>query len=406
MAFNLIIIPLCGVTGIICFVTGAVVQQYISYKRIKSVMVNDAYVFRSRHRVFNAVRRYCWIIVNTDTSALFQLELLGKTSKNMRASRLPRSEREQEIWVGTEVSDIQDSYSAAEQFFSWVRLRATNFARSIKNQVRCNRNALSAESQQMITKKDVAHIANIMKYGFPGMDEILIYKNFVVSFDRRNRIAHWVCEHLSVDCFSDIDPKTLHKPSEYTADSAIPAMFCPTMRDFRNSDWVGGHMASPHNYKCDFVSFIDAYKFPNIVPIHRGLKTNIWLRLEHYVRELAFTSAAVYVYTGPLFMPQRTTFRNWAIRHHVMGLNTVAVPTHFFKVIIAEQKDEEGQVALPFMEGYVVPNADLDKDLELRSFQTKIRDIEHFAGLKFYDGQVRDQRGVSFAHHSQDYHTN
>lgn len=231
-----------------------------------------------------------------------------------------------------------------------------------------------------------------MKYGFPGMDDIHVYRNFVVSYDRRNRIAHWVCECLDEDCLLQRDPRTLVKPHEYITDYTIPAMFSPTMQDFRNSDWVGAHMASPQNYKCNFLKFQETYKFPNIVPIHRGLKTNVWQRLEHYVRLLALRSNAVYVYTGPMFMPQRITFRNWAIRHHVMGMNTVAVPTHFFKVIISEQS---GDYDLPYMEGYVVPNADVDKNMDLRSFLSDIRDIEHFVGLKFYEGKVRNELGMS-----------
>jgi len=166
--------------------------------------------------------------------------------------------------------------------------------------------------------EEIAHVAGIMKYGFPGMDEIHVYKNFILSYDRRNRIAHWVCEHVKDECLRMRDLKTLHKPNEYLADNTIPPMFSANMRDFRNSDWVGGHLASPQNYKCDILRFMEAYKFPNIVPINRGLKNHIWLRLENYVREMALKFGSVYVYTGPLFMPQRITFRNWSIRHHVI----------------------------------------------------------------------------------------
>lgn len=38
-----------------------------------------------------------------------------------------------------------------------------------------------------------------MKYGFPGLDTVRSYDDFVLSYDRRNRVAHWVFEHLTKD---------------------------------------------------------------------------------------------------------------------------------------------------------------------------------------------------------------
>lgn len=41
---------------------------------------------------------------------------------------------------------------------------------------------------------DGNRIGQIMKYGFPGLDNIRSYSDYVLSYDRRNRVAHWVCE--------------------------------------------------------------------------------------------------------------------------------------------------------------------------------------------------------------------
>ncbi|XP_017098161.1 endonuclease G, mitochondrial isoform X1 [Drosophila bipectinata] len=362
-----LIVPFCGVTAVAFFFIGAVAQQHISYKRVKSVTHQDPYVYRSRHKLYSALR------------------FLGVEAEPPQATPIAPGKRLSRKLV---TAADEEGCSVVDKAMFWGRSR-----------IRKVRDSTEPENRD-----EIENVNEIMKYGFPGMDDIHIYKNFVVSYDRRNRIAHWVCERLGVECLSERDPKTLVKPNEYITDYTIPAMFSPTMRDFRNSDWVGGHMASPQNYKCDYVRFHETYKFPNIVPIHRGLKTNIWQKLEHYVRLLTLRSDAVYVYTGPMFMPQRITFRNWAIRHHVMGMNTVAVPTHFFKVIISEQK---GNFDLPFMEGYVVPNADIDKNMDLRAFLSEIRDIEHFAGLKFYDGRVRNELGMSIVDNpNMDYELN
>lgn len=44
-----------------------------------------------------------------------------------------------------------------------------------------------------------ARVSQIMKYGFPGFDNIRSYSDFVVSYDRRNKVAHWVFEHLTAE---------------------------------------------------------------------------------------------------------------------------------------------------------------------------------------------------------------
>ncbi|EDV49574.1 endonuclease G, mitochondrial [Drosophila erecta] len=356
-------VALCAISGVSCFILGAIVQQHISFRKIKSVMVNDPYVYQCRRQIFRA------------------LAMFGDSSKKSTTS----AETEQSKSGGEEhgsskgFSEGQDpgSVSIFDHFVLWSRTK-THKAMSYMT-------FLVGPDGNPHEKLEL--VAGIMKYGFPGMDDIHVYKNFVLSYDRRNRIAHWVCEHVRDECLISRDQKTLNKPNAYIADSTIPTTFSANMRDFKNTDWVGGHLASPQNYKCDVLMFLETYKFSNIVPINRGLKNHIWFRLENYVREMALEYGSVHVYTGPMFMPQRITFRNWSVRYHVMGMNTVAVPTHFFKIIIRENTCNSD---LPIMEGYVVPNAYLDNDMDLRSFLSDIRDIEHFAGLKFCDGQQRD----------------
>lgn len=224
-----------------------------------------------------------------------------------------------------------------------------------------------------------------MKYGFPGLDDLHIYENFVISYDRRNRIAHWVCEHLVKECLCNVDTaiEEMQEIPEFFTDLSIPQMFRSSLKDYRHTDWITGQMAAPNNHKCSEINYTETFILSNIIPLCVQMRTNVWIRLENYVRELTLKCGSVYVYTGPIFMPQRITFRHWAIRHQVIGANTVAVPTHFFKVIIAECRDHEN---CPYVEGYVVPNTDIEKNIELSAFLTDIHDIEHFAGLKFFDG--------------------
>lgn len=55
---------------------------------------------------------------------------------------------------------------------------------------------ISAAPAQTISN---SRISQIMKYGFPGLDNVRSYDDFVLSYDRRNRVAHWVFEHLTAE---------------------------------------------------------------------------------------------------------------------------------------------------------------------------------------------------------------
>jgi len=49
------IAALCAVTGASCFILGALVQQHLSFRQIKSVMLTDPYVYQCRQPIYRAV---------------------------------------------------------------------------------------------------------------------------------------------------------------------------------------------------------------------------------------------------------------------------------------------------------------------------------------------------------------
>ncbi|XP_017869915.1 PREDICTED: endonuclease G, mitochondrial [Drosophila arizonae] len=359
-------LSLAVLTGLLGFFAGAVIQQDSSYRNLQSTMENDPYIYQSRQRIYQALRLVVQPLQAVDNDSI---DSFDDTPPDWPSGDYSIQRRSVD-------SALADSVFA--NYIKWFQLNINTvtmfFTFSLGN--------------EPVAEPEPTHVATLMKYGFPGLDDIHVYRNFVLSYDRRNRIAHWVCEHLESECLNSPDSDNMEIPTDYLIDSQIPIIFRAAYRDYKNTDWVAGHLASPENYCYDEQKYIETFIMPNIAPVSQGLKSRVWSRLEDYVRELAVKCGSVYVYTGPLFMPQRITFRNWAIRHQVIGMNTVAVPTHFFKVIIAECK---GQEYLPYMEGYVVPNTEIEGNLELSAFMSNIRDIEHFAGLKFYDGQLRQQ---------------
>lgn len=68
------------------------------------------------------------------------------------------------------------------------------------------------------------------------------------------------------------------------------------------------------------------------------------------------------------------------VKYQVIGKNHVAVPTHFFKVIVTE--DHKHELSL---ESYVMPNQPIDDKTPLTVFQVAPDTVERAAGLLFFD---------------------
>lgn len=100
-----------------------------------------------------------------------------------------------------------------------------------------------------------------------------------------------------------------------------------------------------------------------------GFNRDTWNRLEMYVRKLTKEYPNVYVCTGPLYLPKRDADGKNYIRYQVIGANSVAVPTHFYKIVVCQTND--GHLD---MESYVLPNQVISDDTPLNVFQVSAGD--------------------------------
>jgi endonuclease G len=63
-----------------------------------------------------------------------------------------------------------------------------------------------------------------MKFGFPGLDTVRSFDDYVLSYDRRNRVPHWVFEHLTKETLvynENID----RSKCEFTEDTSMHPYF-------------------------------------------------------------------------------------------------------------------------------------------------------------------------------------
>ncbi|KOC60548.1 Endonuclease G, mitochondrial [Habropoda laboriosa] len=229
-------------------------------------------------------------------------------------------------------------------------------------------------------------VSEIMKFGFPGLDHVRSYEDFVLSYDRRNRVAHWVFEHLNKDKLQH-NKEISRSKCEFKPDPSIHPFFRADNSDYKGSGYDRGHLAAAGNHKCSQNHIQQTFFLTNMAPqVGKGFNRDSWNRLEKYIRQLTKTYKEVYVCTGPLYLPKTEADGKKYVRYEVIGANHVAVPTHFYKIIVGETQDSKLE-----MEAFVMPNTPIDDNTPLTNFQVPPESIERAAGLLFFDKISRDK---------------
>ena len=105
--------------------------------------------------------------------------------------------------------------------------------------------------------------------------------------------------------------------------------------------------------------------------------TNLdWAHFEDFCRRLTQKYAIVQIYTGPLYLPRQYPDGKWRVSYEVIGSPpSVAVPTHFFKVIVAEPTENSSHVAVG---AFVLPNQEINNSTALTTFLTPIEAVERY----------------------------
>ena len=229
-------------------------------------------------------------------------------------------------------------------------------------------------------------VSEIMKYGFPGLDHVRSYEDFVLSYDRRNRVAHWVFEHLTKERLQ-YNSEVSRSKCEFKPDSSIHSFFRSENSDYKGSGYDRGHLAAAGNHKSHQRHIEQTFFLTNMAPqVGVGFNRDSWNRLEKYVRNLTKVYKNVYVCTGPLYLPKKEADGKKYVRYEVIGANHVAVPTHFYKVVVAETHDSKLE-----MEAFVMPNSPIADNTPLTNFLVPPESVERAAGLLFFDKISRDK---------------
>ena len=221
----------------------------------------------------------------------------------------------------------------------------------------------------------------LFQYGFPGpVNDLRPAASLTSSYDRRTRNPAWVAEHITPESLAN--NKADRKHSVFVEDVTIPEMFRAKLKDYFRSGYDRGHQVPAADAKWSQEAMDATFALSNMCPqVGDGFNRDYWAHFEDFCRRLTHSYPSVRVVTGPLYLPKREADGKWRVSYEVIGSPpNVAVPTHFYKVIFAEDGRLGGKVALG---AFVLPNAVIPSHKPLTDFEVPLEAVERASGLEF-----------------------
>lgn len=224
--------------------------------------------------------------------------------------------------------------------------------------------------------------AGLFEYGFPGpISDLATRSALVSSYDRRLRNPHWVVEHITPTSLAQREGDRKH--SVFAEDDGVPEPFRARLKDYFRSGYDRGHQVPAADCKWSQRAMDETFYLSNMCPqVGEGFNRDYWAHFEDFCRRLTDRYPSVRIVTGPLYLPRRDPADGkWYTRYEMIGNPpSVAVPTHFYKVIFAEDGRVGGNVALG---AFVLPNAPIPNQKPITDFEVPLEAVERASGLEF-----------------------
>lgn len=208
-----------------------------------------------------------------------------------------------------------------------------------------------------------------LKLGKPQAVYERVRQGYVLAQDARLKIPLWVQYELSVNDLNGSASRT----DDFRADTSIPFGARSELDDYSGSGFDRGHMAPAGDMTRSRKVMSDSFFLSNMSPqVGIGFNRQIWKNLEEAVRGWVAQRQTLTIITGPIF-----SVEDDHVSYEVIGPNKLAVPTHFFKIIVDTNSPDKVE-ALAF----IMPNERLS-GRHYSEFLTTIDEIEKATGLDF-----------------------
>lgn len=326
--------------------------------------------------------KFAWLV------ALFIFHLPCPTSADSGESLRPSSSRivasllavkAYEFGMNNSSAPSSSQVKAARRYFSHGHFRS---------QLELDLAELKAEL--VATKEAQNFTKKATEYGLPSYENLLFRDNYILSYDNRLKQPSWSLEYLTNDTVSDREHSRFRYHC-FRPDQSLHEYFRTDNEDYKG--YSRGHYSPVCDNKARQKFFRQCYLLSNMAPQVPTLNhaTYTWSRLERYIYFVSRRSTKTFIITGTLFLPDNELlfaqhrYMPETTRYRVVGSKRVAVPSHFYKVVLAKTQDKRFT-----LEAFLMPNSmavsrtdgidrfriDVDKELP---------QIEMLTGLRFFE---------------------
>lgn len=220
-----------------------------------------------------------------------------------------------------------------------------------------------------------------------GPTKIVYRDGYVLEHSSTDKVPLWVCEGVTPAQLSG----SIARRNVFSPDPKLSAGARAELADYRGSGYDRGHQAPAGNQTTDRRLKDETFFLSNMAPQVGAFNQQIWAELEKRVRDWAERQEKTFIYTGGLIYDpneENPDTADGVAEYYVIGPNEVAVPTHFYKIVVSKNTAGKWKAIAFFMENRGYP-----KPWNMADYVVPVSWIEQRTGLNFMPMLDTNTRG-------------
>jgi DNA/RNA endonuclease G (NUC1) len=178
----------------------------------------------------------------------------------------------------------------------------------------------------------IASEAKHLPWGTPAdCSHLLFHKEYVLCYDFDRKGPSWASYRLERR-----DVKEGERWNAFRSDPRLPEDRNPACADYQGSGFDRGHLVPRSDMNRLKTAIVNSFFLTNMGPQFPNMNQGVWERLERLVRAWAKTSGWVHVISGSVYDHDNDGQPDALAQIPRTPSGHVAVPSHFFKVVIRE----------------------------------------------------------------------
>ncbi len=191
--------------------------------------------------------------------------------------------------------------------------------------------------------------------------QLVKHSNYILSYSEKYEQAQWVAYELNAS-----ETRALVKRGDNFRPDPRVKTGSANLNDYIGSGYDRGHLAPAADMGFTASAMSESFYMSNMSPQRPSFNRGVWKTLETQVRNWAKAYSKIYVVTGAVLKPGLP----------IIGINKVAVPEKYYKIIFREKAGHSNMIA------FLMANKKSDQPLS--SFVVSVDQLEKLTGVNFF----------------------